>query len=105
MKLKKEENQLLWKIVAEAWLKKDFRDRFLREPNEVLKNAGLQLAGITLITTTVIQGSLPEIVMKDKTLEISLPPAPIELSDLDIVAEMDISQIPSVFVCLKLCSC
>ena len=105
MKLNKEENQLLWKIVAEAWLQKDFRDRFLRNPKEVLKNAGLKLAGITLITTTVIQTGIPEITLKDRTLEISLPPTPIELSDLNVMAEMDISQIPSVFVCLKLCSC
>ena len=48
MKFNNQQNQLLWKIVTEAWLKKEFRSRFIRNPQEVLKKAGLKHAGITL---------------------------------------------------------
>ena len=105
MKLNKQQNQLLWKIVAEAWIKKDFRDRFLRDPKKVLKKAGLQLAGITLITIVTIQSGIPKIAIEGKILEISLPPAPTELEELDVMTEIDSSNTPLALVCLKMCCC
>ena len=105
MKLNKKENQLLWRIVAAAWIDPDFRNLFLRDPKAVLQKAGLPLAGIALVTITVLQSGLPEIAIKGKRLEIAFPPVPIELAEMDVMAEMDIAKRSSVFVSLKFSCC
>ncbi len=74
----------LSKIVAKAWIDNEFHKRFVSDPAEILREAGLMLEDFVKVIVT--QGSTAFPVLKvaeggTAICEISLPPKPADLTD------------------------
>ncbi len=77
----------LSKIVAKAWIDDEFHKRFVSDPAEILREAGLMLEDFVKVIVT--QGSTPFPVLKvaeggAAICEISLPSKPAQLTDEQI---------------------
>lgn len=72
------------KLIAKAWLDNQFYDRFVSNPTQILREAGLALENFAKVilnqdstTASVIQSNSGGVA----TLQINLPAKPVSLSD------------------------
>ncbi|OKH22159.1 hypothetical protein NIES593_13230 [Hydrococcus rivularis NIES-593] len=77
------------KLVAKAWMDDEFRKRFISEPTEILREAGVFVEDFVKIVvnqgstnTPVLQGADGEMTV----YQINLPPKPSDLTDEQIGA-------------------
>lgn len=102
-----ESQKALSKIVAQAWLDEEFKERFISEPVAVLQENGLTLPnGVTArVNESSSEGSLMSAdanVDSNQVYEISLPSKPTELTESEVQSWSDIDdpEDPPIVICL-----
>ncbi|AFY76985.1 MAG: hypothetical protein IGR93_20810 [Hydrococcus sp. C42_A2020_068] len=76
------------KLVAKAWMDDEFRKRFISEPTEILREAGVFIEDFVKIVVNQDSTNAPVLQGADgmTIYQINLPPKPSDLSDEQISA-------------------
>jgi hypothetical protein len=88
MKLTKTLEVVVSKLVAKAWMDDEFRKRFISEPTEILREAGIFLEDCVKIVVNQDSTNAPMLQGADgmTIYQINLPSKPSDLSDEQISA-------------------
>ena len=86
------ERQKIWettvsKLIAKAWLDQDFYQRFISNPAEILREAGLILEDVAKVIVNHDSLAVPVLTGADgrtTTYQINLPPKPSDITDEQI---------------------